>query len=102
MLGMPDEIRDYNPEDSGIWTCLIATTVMYLIKGQPNFPLQQRTLRITATKDSVTRKGREAIIRSIEHGMIKEPHGAPFRFLRIERSNKKETQSQQENAKEKG
>ena len=95
MLGVPDEIWDQDPEDSGIWTCLIATTVAIILERQPEVPLQNRKLRITDTKKNINTKGREAIIRSIEHGRISGLRDTPFKFLRIEKSNRQETGKQQ-------
>ena len=82
--------------DFGIWICLIATTVANIIQEQSNFILQNRKLRVTASKEDIIIKSREAIIKSIDHGMIKDPRGNPFRHIRLERDNKRESQKRSE------
>ena len=89
VLGIPDELRDHDQDNFGIWICLIATTVAGILKGQPNFSLQMRTLRCAARMEDIIMMGREAIIKSIGQGRIKDPQQEPFCSVRIVKSNKK-------------
>ena len=90
-MGVPDEIWDHNNQDDfGIWTCLIATKVASLLTQKPNFSLQNPYLRLTATKNNITIKGRKVITKSIEHGTIKNTQESPFCNLRIERKDSQE------------
>ena len=43
-----------------------------------------QTLRPTTSKEVILKKGREAIIKSIDYGKIKDPHQDPFTHLWIE------------------
>ena len=61
-----------------MWMCLTATKVASLLRKQPNFSLQNRYLRLTTMKEIVIEKGRETIIKSIEHSTIKNPMGDPI------------------------
>ena len=88
VMGIPDEIRDHEQDDFGIWICLIATRVASLLKKQPSFSMRNRILKLTDTKDVILKGGIEGVAKSIEHGMIKDPQGRPFQNLWIGRSNR--------------
>ena len=99
MLRVPVGIRDWDLEDLGVWVCLIATTLAYILGGQQNFSLQNRALRISVARDIIIRKGQNAISNSIEHGMIKNPQETPFKLLRFDRANKKQGAEKQQGTK---
>ena len=86
MLGVPAEIRDHDPEDSGVWICLMATRMASLLGKHPNFSLQSRSMRSTVEKEVIIREGKQAIIKSIGSGKIKDPQQDPFNCLRIEKA----------------
>ena len=89
VLGIPDELRDHDQDDSGIWICLIATRVASILRNQPNLSLQNRNLRLTHAKESVIMEGRKVITKSIQYGKIRSPNSGPFCYLWIE-SGKRE------------